>query len=90
MLPPLSRRHHIRMSKTSLGLPGNKPAPLFLLLFTGNHQRRTVSQPQESSIVGGATSKKQREDSDTGFSGERGKKIRMWAGHLAETVENLG
>jgi hypothetical protein len=42
-----------------------------LLFFTGNYQRWTVSQPQESSIVGGATNKKQWEDSDTELLGEK-------------------
>jgi hypothetical protein len=41
MLPPLSRRHHGEKPETSLGLPESKPAPLFLLLFAGNYQRRT-------------------------------------------------
>jgi len=32
--------------------------PAVFAVFTGNYQRRTVSQPQDSSIVGGAASKK--------------------------------
>jgi len=32
--------------------------PAVFAVFTGNYQRRTVSQPQDYSIAGGATSKK--------------------------------
>jgi hypothetical protein len=46
-------------------LAQSERAPLFSLLFTGNYQRRTIPQPQEYSIVGGTTNKKQREDDDT-------------------------
>jgi hypothetical protein len=67
VLRPLNKRHQCKKPETSLGLTEREWSPLFLLFFTGDYQRRTVSKPQESSIVGGRTNKKQREDGDTGL-----------------------
>jgi hypothetical protein len=45
--------------------------PAVFAVFTGNYQRRTVSQPRESSIAAAQRTKKQRKDGDTDLLGEK-------------------